>query len=194
MPTPPSLKPKLLLHICCAPCATYPFSVLEREYDVTAYFYDPNIHPESEHRARLDEAKKYFKDKCPLIEAPYEAAKWFDQTRGLEDEPEKGKRCTICYDLRITHAGEYAAKNGFSYFTTVLSVSPHKDATRIAAIGHRVGEQSGVTYLAIDWKKGGGFHTGVQMSRAAGLIRQDYCGCVYSLRDKLKRQHDTLRK
>ncbi len=173
---------KLLLHVCCAPCATYPLSVLLRDYEVTAYFYDPNIHPRSEYDLRLAEARKYFKNRVKLIETEYDDTRWFELTQGLEREPERGKRCHVCYKMRLAHTAEYAAHNGFEIFTAVLTVSPHKDARAINVIGAELEAEFGVKYLPTDWKKCNGYQQSITMSKAANLHRQDYCGCIHSKR------------
>ncbi len=175
---------KLLLHVCCAPCATYPLSVLLKDYAVTAYFYDPNIHPRSEYDLRLAEARKYFKNRCELVEAEYDDKRWFALTKGLESEPERGKRCRVCYHMRLKQTAKFAVENGFNIFTAVLTVSPHKDARAINLIGGELAAEFGVEYLPTDWKKGGGYDQGVALSKAASLHRQDYCGCVHSKRTR----------
>jgi predicted adenine nucleotide alpha hydrolase (AANH) superfamily ATPase len=177
----------MLLHVCCAPCATYPLEVLEQNFAVTAYFYDPNIHPRAEYEKRLAEARKYFRCRrssgtapTKLIEAEYDDKRWFELTEGLENEPEKGKRCEVCYEMRLRQTAKYATANGFDYFTAALSVSPHKDASLINQLGTKLAAEFGVNYLPADWKKSGGFDRGVALARAADLARQDYCGCAYS--------------
>lgn len=179
------MPPKLLLHVCCAPCATYPLSQLQKDFEVTAYFYDPNIHPREEYEKRLSEAKKYFSNDrihpaTKLIEAEYDDDRWFALTKGLENEPEKGVRCQICYQMRLEKTAEFASQNSFDYFTAALSVSPHKDAQKINAIGEKMAEKYSVKYFPADWKKRDGFRQSVELSRTANLKRQDYCGCVYS--------------
>jgi hypothetical protein len=188
-------KPKLLLHVCCAPCATYPLTVLQEFFTVTAYFYDPNIHPKSEYDKRLTEAKKYFAGKCELIAGEYDDARWYAATSGHADDPERGERCTICYQMRLRQTAEYAKKHGYDAWTAALTVSPQKDADRVNAIGLALQAATGVQYLPANWKKRGGTLRGVTLARAAGLARQDYCGCAYSLRDRQKqikaRQQET---
>ena len=183
-------KPRILLHICCGPCAAYPFTKLADEYDVTAYFYDPNIHPESEYRMRLEEAKKYFSDKCEVIEGPYDPETFFERAKGLENEPEKGKRCAECFDIRLTGTAQFAAENGFETFTTALTISPHKDSEQVNTAGKLAAIKYGISYLDNNWKKQNGYLLGTQLSRAAGLKRQDYCGCIYSRRDRDKKNEE----
>lgn len=174
---------RLLLHTCCAPCSTAVIERLKNDgYDITAYFYDPNIHPKEEYEKRLDEMRKWCSGviNIPLLEAPYEMEKWFEMTKGLENEPERGARCTICYDMRMDHAAAFAKENGYDLFTTVLSISPHKDAKRINEIGVKLEKKYGIPYLPADFKKQGGFQRSIELSREFDLFRQDYCGCVFS--------------
>jgi epoxyqueuosine reductase len=174
--------PKLLLHSCCAPCST---SVIERlkeeSYEITCYYYNPNIHPLEEYQKRWQEMKNWCqKVGIFLIEANYEKDKWFDLTKGLEKEPERGKRCTVCYEMRMEHAANYAQKNGFDIFTTVLSVSPHKDAWQINQIGKQLEQKYKIPYLTADFKKQNGFLRSLELSKKYKLFRQTYCGCEYS--------------
>src|SRR3972149_617358 len=125
-------KPRLLLHICCAPCSSYVLELLQEQFDVTGYFYGPNIHPEEEYYRRWSQMQKLaLKIGLPLLEAPYEKESWFEQTRGLEMEPEGGKRCSLCYAMRLEGTAKYARENNFQLFATVLTVSPHKKAPTI---------------------------------------------------------------
>ena len=174
---------KLLLHVCCAPCCTYPIKKLRNQFDITAYFYGPNIHPEKEYKTRLLEFKNYCgKHHIKYIEAPYEVEKWFELTKGLENEPERGKRCAICYEMRMRKTAEYASKNNFEYFDTTLSLSPHKDFKLISEIGNKLATEFNVKYFGGNFKKEDGFKKSVEISEKAGLYRQNYCGCVYSVR------------
>ena len=137
-----SKKKKILLHVCCAPCSTYPITVLREEFDVTAYFYNPNIHPKKEWLFRRDELVEFLdRWKVPLFLDQYDAAAWFRLTKGYEKEPEGGKRCSICFDMRLKRAALYAASNGFDLFTTTLSVSPHKNAELINSLGEKAGKK-----------------------------------------------------
>jgi predicted adenine nucleotide alpha hydrolase (AANH) superfamily ATPase len=176
-------KKRLLLHTCCAPCST---SVLERlsdTYDITGYFYKPNLHPSEEHGMRLDEARDFYRRKgIPIIEEAYEEARWHELVKGHEDDPERGERCTICYRMRLEKTAEKARAMGFDLFGTVLTISPHKDAARVNRIGSEVGEKAGVPFLVADFKKKDGYRRSVEISREEGLYRQDYCGCIYSRR------------
>ena len=174
-------KPKLLLHVCCAPCSPHVVDLLQKDHEVTAYFYDPNIHPEEEYRFRLEEMRRF----CgtiglPFLEAEYDPDRWFEAMKGHEEDPEKGERCGLCFRLRLEKAASFAGENGFDSFATVLSVSPHKDAKVINAIGRELAGEYGVDFYEADFKKKNGFKLSVEKGKALGLKRQDYCGCVYS--------------
>ncbi|MBI5186542.1 MAG: epoxyqueuosine reductase QueH [Nitrospinae bacterium] len=174
-------KPNLLLHVCCAPCSPYVVELLSKEFHVTAYFYDPNIHPEEEYRFRLEEMKKMCAGMgLGIIEAEYDPDRWFQLVEGHEKDPEKGERCGICFRMRLEQAAKFAGENGFSAFATALSVSPHKDAKAINRIGREIGNAHGVVFLEADFKKKNGFKISVEKGRELGLKRQDYCGCVFS--------------
>jgi|YelNatPaOPRAMG01_1025707.scaffolds.fasta_scaffold00049_59 predicted adenine nucleotide alpha hydrolase (AANH) superfamily ATPase len=176
---------KLLLHVCCAPDATVGLERLGDAYEVTAFFYNPNIHPEAEYELR----KREFVRLCqqlgvPYRVGPYDADRWFQLTAGLEDEPEKGRRCEVCFRMRLERAAQEAKVAGCQYFAAVLTVSPHKDARRINDIGAEIGQRFGVQYVPTDLKKKDGFRRSVELSRELGLYRQNYCGCLYSLRSR----------
>lgn len=133
---------------------------------------------------RLEEAKKYFADKCEVIEGPYDPVDWFARTKGMEYEPEKGKRCAECFDIRLSGTAKFAAENSFEVFTTALTISPHKDSEQVNTAGKLAAIKYGISYLDNNWKKQNGYLIGTQLSREAGLKRQDYCGCIYSRRDR----------
>ena len=174
-------KPKLLLHTCCAPCAGYVVQLLQKEYDITGYFYNPNIHPETEYQRRLAEEKKYFNKLClELIEADDDKERWFSLVKGHEHDPERGERCLICYRMRLEQACRFGKENGFAVFTTTLSLSPHKDAAKINRIGRELGQQLDIRFLEADFKKRDGFKKSLEISQAEGFYRQHYCGCVFS--------------
>lgn len=179
---------KLLLHVCCAPCSPYVLSTLREEYAVTLYFHNPNIHPVDEYLLRLEELRGWAgREGVPLVAEEYGAASWFEAVRGLENEPERGARCGVCFELRLSRAAAKASELGFDVFGTVLTVSPHKEAAVINSIGAKAGERVGVEYLASDWKKKEGFKITARMGRELGFYRQDYCGCVFSMRERAAR-------
>lgn len=197
------IKPKLLLHACCAPCSS---SVLERlvpVFSIVLFYYNPNIYPEAEYLRRLEELKKYCAQAnlfLPIAEELYNPAEYYaavktDEEPELKDEYECGERCRRCYEFRIKKAYQYAAEHEFDYVTTTLSVSPYKDALKINEIGRiffentagqetleNSGHKKIVRYLYADFKKKNGFLRSLQLSEQFGLYRQDYCGCEYSIR------------
>ncbi|MFA6253366.1 MAG: epoxyqueuosine reductase QueH [Patescibacteria group bacterium] len=177
------MKPKLLLHACCAPCSIYVLQKLSADHEVTIYFYDPNIHPRQEYNLRRDELKKYAeKFKIDFVEGPYDSANWLARTKGLENEPERGQRCEVCFDIRLAESARYAKNNNFDIWTTVLSISPHKDAKQINMVGEKIAVTVGLLYISADWKKNDGFKIAGQLSKQENFYRQDYCGCIYSKR------------
>ena len=182
-------KPKLLLHICCAPCSTYVVETLKADYDLTGYFYNPNIHPEDEYRRREKEMKRYAGEiGLDLIFAEYDDARWFGMTSGMEEIPEGGERCFLCYRIRSQKAAEYAKEHGYQFLAATLSISPHKNAEKINEIGSKVAAQYGLQWHSADFKKRGGFDRSIRMSKEAGLYRQSYCGCIFSQRQASQRQ------
>ena len=175
-------KPRILAHICCAPDALYVAGLLGETYEVTGFFYDPNIHPREEYDLRLGEMRKVAAMLgMELIEGPYDADRWMTLTRKFRDEPEKGRRCDVCYAIRLGRAAETARDRGFGFFTTVMSLSPWKKAATMNRIGRLFARRHGIGFLEADFKKKDGFRKSVVLSKEAGLYRQDYCGCVYSL-------------
>lgn len=175
-------KPRILVHVCCAPDALYVFEVLGDDHNVTGFFSNSNIHPREEYERRLEEARKVagLLD-VPLIEDAYDPECWLAVTEKFKDEPEKGRRCDVCYALRLERTAERAARDGFSLFTTIMSLSPWKKAAVLNRIGRQFGARHGVGFLEADFKKKDGFRKSVELSRARGLYRQGYCGCLYSL-------------
>ncbi|MFC1741496.1 epoxyqueuosine reductase QueH [Nanoarchaeota archaeon] len=177
------MKPKLLLHVCCAPCSTHCVKELLDDYDVTMYFYNPNIHPYGEYVKRLEDGEKVGALLgVPLVEGEYDPDAWIDLVQGLEEEPEGGRRCGVCFSMRIARAAEHAAENGFDCFTTTMTVSPHKDTGKINSIGENIASKHGVSWLHSDFKKKDGFRKSVAMSDEMGLYRQKHCGCFYSVK------------
>lgn len=179
--------PTLLLHSCCGPCSSYCIETLSEHFLVTVLWYNPNIQPCEEHDLRLEHQKKLIdsiKTKYPvkLLEIPYDANEFFEIVKGLEDEPEGGKRCEKCFILRMEKTAQTAKENNFDYFTTTLTVSPHKNAPLINDIGFSMAEKYGVKFLPSDFKKKNGYKRSIELSKEFDLYRQNYCGCVYSLK------------
>jgi epoxyqueuosine reductase len=175
---------KILLHSCCAPCSAHVIQELVKEYKVTLFYFNPNIFPEEEYQKRLAEAKKYLKKiKVDLIEGEYNHDLWLEKVKGYENEPERGKRCYICYKVRLEKTALEAKENGFDVFCSTLSISPHKDAEMINKIGLGLSEEYKIEYLASDWKKQEGFKKACDISREEGFYRQEYCGCEFSMRN-----------
>jgi len=177
------IKQPLLLHVCCAPCATLSIEILREDFEVCGYFYGPNIHPAEEYQRRLDPLEKLsWATDLSYICGPYDMDAWLARTEGLESEPEGGRRCTLCFEMRLDRTAREAREKDFAWFATTLSVSPHKEAQRINSIGERVAQAHHVSYYPADFKKCGGFHRSVELSERFGLYRQRYCGCRYSIR------------
>ncbi len=172
----------VLLHICCAPCATACLERLKNDgYDVAGFFYNPNIQPRPEYEKRLQETmmlSSFFG--FSLLSGEYDQDNWLKSIHGLENEPEGGKRCEICYRLRLIKTASIAERYGFEAFTTTLSVSPHKDFKKLKRIGEKVAEEYGLTFLSYDFKKKDGFKRSIELSRVYNLYRQKYCGCLFS--------------
>jgi predicted adenine nucleotide alpha hydrolase (AANH) superfamily ATPase len=175
------MKQRLLLHSCCAPCSIYVLEKLAKDYQLTIFFYDPNIHPRKEYNLRRDEMQEYAKKiAIDFEEGPYDSAEWFAKTKGLEDEPEKGQRCEVCFDIRLGQTAKKAREENYDLWTTVMSISPHKDVSQINCVANKLAKEYGVKFLEADWKKNNGFKIASEMSKKEGFYRQDYCGCLYS--------------
>jgi predicted adenine nucleotide alpha hydrolase (AANH) superfamily ATPase len=156
-------------------------------YEITAYFYNPNITENEEYVKRISELKRFvseaeFAKNVKVAEGEYEPQRFFEMSKGLEDEPERGRRCYKCYELRMRRAAEYAKENGYDIFTTTLSISPHKNAAWLNEIGERLASEIGIEYLYSDFKKKNGYVRSIELSREYNLYRQNYCGCIYSRR------------
>ena len=171
-------KERLLLHTCCAPCATHVSHLLSETYEVMAYFYNPNIHPIEEYDRRRDELISYagMVELDLFVEQP-DFEYWYEYIKGLEEEPEGGARCWKCYQMRLEKTAQYAKNNNYDIFTTVLSVSPHKNAEKINEIGLELEQKYGVKFLQANFKKNDGFKKSIDLSKKYGLYRQNYCGC-----------------
>jgi predicted adenine nucleotide alpha hydrolase (AANH) superfamily ATPase len=177
------MKEKFLLHTCCAPCSAYVIEELKDKYDLTLFFYNPNIHPNREYLKRKEELVRYCKKMdIKYIEGKYDIMEWFEITKEYKDEPEKGERCGFCFRMRLNETAEYAKNNNFDIWGTTLSISPHKDADLINNIGLELAGKYEVNYLEANWKKKGGFQKSCEISKEEDFYRQDYCGCTYSMR------------
>ena len=181
--------PKLLLHACCAPCSSYVLEYLSDYFEITIYYYNPNIHPKIEYIRRVNELKKFlneikFKNQIKLIEEKYDPREYFDNIKGLENLGEKSERCYQCYKFRMEKAMKYALDNKFDYFTTTLSISPYKNAEWINEIGTLLQTKFNLKYLYSDFKKKNGYKRSLELSKIYGLYRQDYCGCIYSKQER----------
>lgn len=178
--------PSLLLHSCCAPCSSYVLEYLSRYFEITVFYYNPNIYPESEYEVRVKEQQELirkmdFLHPVSFIEGKYDRERFYEMAKGMEHLKEGGARCMKCYELRLSEAAKEAADRGFDYFTTTLSISPLKNAQKLNEIGLRTGKENGVEYLVSDFKKKNGYKRSVELSCEFGLYRQDYCGCEFSL-------------
>ncbi|MBE6531366.1 MAG: epoxyqueuosine reductase QueH [Ruminococcaceae bacterium] len=188
-----SKKPRLLLHACCAPCSSYVIEYLERYFDITVYFYNPNIAPETEYDFRARELERLLREmplssEVKLVVEEYNSDEFYNISQGREEMPEGGERCKECYRLRLEKTARYAAENKFDFFCTTLSVSPYKNAARLNDIGAQLGEVYGVEYLISDFKKKNGYKRSCELSKEYGLYRQDYCGCEFSRAEALRRK------
>ena len=174
---------KILLHICCGVCAAGVVDRLNEEgHQVRGFFYNPNIQPEEEYQRRLEATNKVAEELgFPLEVGPYVPGEWLEETRSLENEPEGGRRCAVCFRLRLEKTYLYLPEYGGDVFTTTLTVSPLKSADMINQIGREIG---GANFLVRDFKKKAGFQRATQLAKAWSIHRQDYCGCLYSLKEK----------
>lgn len=190
-------KKKILLHVCCAPCSSHVLQLLEEEYNITVFFYNPNITAEEEYIKRIEELKRFvavapFTKDVIVEEGKYEPNEFFVMSEGLENEPERGSRCYKCYEMRMRETALYAKEKGYDIFTTTLSISPHKNAAWLNEIGQKLSEEIGIEYLYSDFKKKDGYSNSIRLSKEYGLYRQDYCGCIYSMRQAEERKKNTL--
>ena len=180
---------KLLLHSCCAPCAGEIMEAVSiSEIETTVFFYNPNIHPQEEYEIRKDENKR-FCDKLgfDFIDADYDKDNWFQRIKGLENEPERGARCTQCFDMRFERSALYAQENNFKVYATTLGISRWKDMNQINDSGNKAAQRyQDVQYWDFNWRKKGGAARMIEISKREQFYQQEYCGCVYSLRDTNK--------
>lgn len=176
-------KPSLLLHACCAPCSSYTLEYIHSFFNIILYFYNPNIAPQEEYSYRHSELLRLVKEMgldIPVICEEYAPQPFYDLAKGLETLPERGERCRKCIELRLRSTALKAKELGCDYFTTTLTISPHKDAPFINQCGGALVEELGVPYLFSDFKKHEGYKRSIELSKIHNLYRQDYCGCIYS--------------
>ena len=185
--------PKLFLHSCCAPCSSYVLEYLSEYFEITVFYYNPNIYPKEEYLYRVEEQQKLIselKTKNPIHfeEGVYDTDNFYSITKGMENLPEGGERCFKCYKMRLEKTAEYAAKKGFDYFTTTLSISPYKNAQKLNEIGEIISLEKNIKYLHSDFKKKNGYRRSIELSDIYRLYRQDYCGCIFSKIESDKRR------
>lgn len=195
------MKKKILLQSCCAPCSTAVIERLIDDYDITILYYNPNIYPEEEYLKRKNEELKYIEifnkkntDKIKFFDCDYESEKFYQKTKGFEKEREGGARCAICFRLRLEKTAELAKQNNFDVFGTTLTVSPHKNAELINAIGIELQKEYDIEFLVSNFKKQNGYKRSVELAKENDLYRQNYCGCEFALRVQEKEAPESLNK
>ena len=189
------MKPTCLLHICCAPCAIYVWQLLSERYTVSGFFYYPNIYPDSEYRFRLLELRRIAQElDWEIIAAEYDNADWLQGVSGLESEPERGKRCSRCFHIRLSATFQAAKRLGFSAVASTLSISSHKNARQINREGTVLAAQHRVAFIAENFKKQGGFEKSRQLAIKYAIKHQNYCGCIFSFQDRSRRIGENRRK
>lgn len=182
----PDADKKLLLHSCCAPCAGEMMeAMVESGVELTVFFYNPNIHPRREYEIRKQENIRYCeKMNIPFVDADYDVTNWFARAKGMEFEPERGVRCTMCFDMRFERTALYAHEHGFRWFTSSLGISRWKNFDQINDCGERAAAHyDGITYWTYNWRKEGGASRMYEIAKRERFYQQQYCGCIYSLRD-----------
>ena len=181
-------RPRLLLHACCGPCSSAVLEQLCRYFEITVLYYNPNTWPAAEYYRRGEELQKFVAAAHPLggtvVEDTYDPQQFYTAVAGLENEPERGERCTVCYRMRLERAAQYARAHGFNWFTTTLSISPVKDPVRLNTIGCELAQQYGLNYLQSEFRKKDGYKRSLALSAEYGLYRQDYCGCIFSKQER----------
>lgn len=186
--------PTLILHSCCAPCSSYVLEFLSQYFKITVFYYNPNIYPDEEYFHRVKEQQAFirrFPARHPIdfVEGDFDKDSFYAATKGMEHLPEGGARCFSCYELRLRKTAELAQAQNADYFCTTLSISPLKNAEKLNEIGMKLSTEYGIRYLPSDFKKKNGYKRSVEISREYGMYRQDYCGCVFSMRER-KNQED----
>ena len=196
------MKKKILLQSCCAPCSTAVIERLVSDYEITILYYNPNIYPEEEYLKRKAEELKYieiFNGKYPekqikFLDSDYESKKFYEKTKGFENEREGGARCAICFRLRLEKTASIAKQEGFDVFGTTLTVSPHKNAELINAIGLELQKEYDVEFLVSNFKKQNGYKRSVELAKENDLYRQNYCGCEFALKVQMAEAPESLNK
>lgn len=187
------MKETLILHSCCGPCSTAVIERLLEDYRILVFYYNPNIHPEEEYLHRKEEQKRLIEvlkskgNDVDFIEADYDPDNYFKMAEGLETEPEGGKRCLVCFKMRMLKAALFAKEHGYKIFDTTLSVSPHKNYDNIKLVGEEIEQETGIKYLGGNYKKQDGYKRSIELSKEYNLYRQNYCGCIFAkeAQDKL---------
>ena len=185
-------RPKLLLHSCCGPCSSYVTEYLTKYFDIWIYYYNPNIYPESEYIHRLETQKKFLEitNYGIITDSEYNHRTFTDAVKGYEKEPEGGKRCDLCFQLRLEATAKKASNEKFDFFGTTLTVSPHKNAQLLNRIGEELSEKYNIKWLYSDFKKREGYKRSIELSKEYDLYRQNYCGCEFSLNEKMKSENE----
>lgn len=178
-------RPRLLLHSCCAPCSSYVLEYLSEYFEITVFYYNPNISPEKEYRMRVEEQQRLIshmplKNPVSFVEGKYDPKSFYEMAKGLEQVPEGGERCFGCFRLRLEETAKEASKGQYDFFTTTLTISPLKNAEKLNEIGGKMAERYGINWLPSDFKKKNGYKRSTELSREYDLYRQNYCGCVFS--------------
>ena len=191
-------KNKLLLHACCAPCSSAVLERIAKYFDITILYYNPNITDEKEYQKRLDELQRFIEnlkeENIKVLPGKYHPEVFLQMANGLEQEPERGKRCYQCYKLRLEETAKVAEELGFDYFTTTLSISPYKNSNWLNEIGEELNKVYHPIYLYADFKKKNGYKRSIELSKEYQLYRQDYCGCIFSKKEQSKEKEEKSRK
>ena len=185
---------RLFLHSCCAPCSSYVLEYLRNYFNITVFYYNPNISFAEEYKKRVAEQKRLIEayncqnDGYPIavVEGDYEPEKFYDLAKGLEECPEGGERCFLCYEMRLRKTAELARAGAYDYFATTLTISPLKNAKKLNEIGEQLAKEYGISWLVSDFKKKNGYKRSIELSAQYDLYRQDYCGCIYSKQEREK--------
>ena len=188
--------PTLFLHSCCAPCSSYVLEYLSNYFQITVFYYNPNITEQEEYVKRVEEQQRLILEmdtKYPVkfLEGAYEPERFFEITKGLEEIPEGGSRCRKCFELRLAETARLCKEGGYDYFTTTLTISPLKNAPLLNEVGELAAETYGTVFLNSDFKKKNGYKRSVELSQEYGLYRQEYCGCIYSRQERQRQLENT---